>query len=220
MISMTRIATKEMSVEKQRPMYWITRKDQLRVMASAVRLDTIDRLAARGPMSVADLARATGKKATPIYHHLRQLRKVGLVRNTRESGTLGRPAAVYETVGAVVRMSRASPKPSNHAAVAKIGRIAAGQAAKDFARGFQSSHWRTRGAARNHWQFRSINSPSRERLAKINELFDELAALIWTPDPMPGKTPMSFAWFLAPLKDPPRRSSKASGKHTSSLVRR
>jgi predicted transcriptional regulator len=211
---MTRITTKDISVQKRFPTYWITRKDQLRVMASAVRLDIIDRLVARGPMSVADLAKATGKKATPIYHHLRQLRKVGLVRNTHESGTLGRPAAVYETVGAVMRMSRAPLKPSNRAAVARIGRIAASQAAKDFTRGFQSPHWRTQGNARNHWIFRSISTPSRERLSKINKLFDELAALIWTPDPMPGKMAMSFAWFLAPLEDPESRLSKAVGKRT------
>lgn len=213
---MTRITTKDLLVEKRRPTYWITRKDQLRVMASAIRLDIIDRLAARGPMSVRELAQSTGKKVTPIYHHLKQLKTVGLVRkNTHESGTLGRPAAIYETVGAVMRMARAPLKSSNRAAVAKIGRIAAGQAAKDFSRGFQSPHWHIQGAARNHWMFRSINSPSRERLAKINELFDELAALIWTPDPKPGETAVSFAWFLAPLKDSGRRLSSATGKRAS-----
>jgi hypothetical protein len=46
--------------------------------------------------------------------------------------------------------------------------------------------------------------PSTKRLARINALFDELAELIWTPDPSPGKHLISVAWFLAPLGARPR----------------
>jgi len=184
---------------KKRQVYWITRKDQLRTLASAVRLDIGDRLTAMGPMSVKDLAATMGKKTTPIYHHLQQMERVGLVRKTRASGTRGRPAAVYEAPGKLMRLARAPVTPANRKPMAKIGRIAASQAAKDYAHGFKSKLWQIEGPARNHWFFRCITQPSPARLAKINKLLDELAVLIWTPDPSPGPASMSVAWFLAPL---------------------
>jgi hypothetical protein len=45
-----------------------------------------------------------------------------------------------------------------------------------------------------------VAAPSKARLARINALLDELATLVWTPDPNPGP-PMSVAWFLAPLAE-------------------
>lgn len=187
------------SLPKKRQVYWITRKDQLRTLASAIRLDIGDRLAALGPMSVKELAASTGKKTTPIYHHLEQMEKVGLVRKSRASGTRGRPAAVYEAPGKLTRLARAPVTAANRKPMAKIGRIVASQAAKDYARGFKSKQWQIEGPARNHWFFRCITQPSPARLAKINELLDELAVLIWTPDPSPGPLTMNVAWFLSPL---------------------
>jgi hypothetical protein len=195
-----RRTSKTPSRQKGRKTHWIMRKDQLQILASAVRLDIADRLAALGPMSVKELADSMGKNTTPIYHHLEQMGKVGLVRRTSASGTRGRPAAVYEAPGELTRLARAPRIASNRKPMAKIGRIAAGQAGKDYARGFKSKNWQIEGPARNHWVFRCITQPSPKRLAKINELLDQLAALIWTPDPSPGRLSMSVAWFLAPLK--------------------
>lgn len=202
--------------QKNRKTYWITRKDQLQILASAVRLDILDRLAALGPMSVKELAASTGKNTTPIYHHLEQMGKVGLIRRTSASGTRGRPAAVYEAPG-ISRLARAPMVASNRKPMAKIGRIVAGQAGKDYARGFKSKNWRIEGLTRNHWVFRCITRPSPKRLARINELLDELAALIWTPDPSPGKLSMSVAWFLAPI-DASKHSS--TPKKSSARKRR
>jgi predicted transcriptional regulator len=197
------------SKQKALKVYWITRKDQLRVLASAIRLDILDRLGAQGPMSVKQLAASTGKNATPIYHHLDQMQKVGLVRRASASETRGRPAVVYEAPGELIRLARAPTIPANRRPMARIGHIAASQAGKDYALGFKSAHWQLDGPGRNHWFFRCVMQPSPQRLAKINALLDELAVLIWTPDPSPGKLSMSVAWFLAPLK-PPRSSAPST----------
>jgi DNA-binding transcriptional ArsR family regulator len=204
--------------KKNPKVYWITRKDQLRVLASAIRLDILDRLGAQGPLSVKQLAAATGKNATPIYHHLEQMQKVGLVRPASASETRGRPAVVYEAPGELIRLARAPTIPANRTPMARIGRIAASQAGKDYALGFKSDHWDIDGPARNHWFFRCVMQPSPQRLAKINALLDEVSALIWTPDPSPGKLAMSVALFLAPLK-PPRGSATKSGRKASSPTR-
>jgi predicted transcriptional regulator len=210
---------KEQSRPKERQTHWITRKDQLEILASAVRLDILDRLAAMGPMSVKELAASTGKKTTPIYHHLEQMEQVGLIRRTSASGTRGRPAAVYQAAGKVMRLARAPLAPANRQPMSKIGRIVASQAAKDYARGFKSKHWQTEGPARNHWHFRCITRPSTARLAKINELLDELAVLIWTPDPSPGPLSMSVAWFLSPL-NASSTTTAAAGKPRARRRRR
>ena len=195
------------SRQKDRKTNWITRKDQLRLLASAVRLDILDRLIAHGPMSVKDLATAMGKNTTPIYHHLEQMGKAGLVRRAHASGTRGRPAAVYEGFGENTRLARAPRLASNRKPMAKIGSIVAGQAGKDYARAFNSKNWKIEGPGRNHWFFRCIAQPSPKRLAKINALLDELAALIWTPEPSPGRFSMSVAWFLAPLNESPNNAT-------------
>jgi DNA-binding transcriptional ArsR family regulator len=180
--------------------YWITRADQLKALQSAVRMDIVDRLVAVGPMSVKDLAAWTGKKATPIYHHLQQLENVGLVKRTHEFGTRGRPAAVYRASGSPVRWARAPLKVSNRKPMARIGRVVASQAAKDYALGFQASNWRIEGPKRNHWVFRCVARPSPKRLEKMNALLNELGELFWTPDPSPGELSVSIACFLSPLQ--------------------
>jgi hypothetical protein len=43
-----------------------------------------------------------------------------------------------------------------------------------------------------------MTAPSPQRLAKINKLLDQLAGLIWTPDPKPGRL-MSVTWLLSPI---------------------
>ena len=192
--------------------YWITRKDQLDELANAVRLDILDRLVAMGPMSVKDLSASLGRKPTAIYHHLELLESLELIRKTNAAGGRGRPASLYQAAGLLIRAARAPLKPENRAPAAKIARVVAAQAARDYKDGFAVKGWQLEGAGRNHWQFRSIARPSPQRLAKINALLDTLAELIWTPDPSPGKHPVSYAWFISPLQADRqlRRSSKAT----------
>ena len=83
--------------------------------------------------------------------------------------------------------------------VATGARAGAATAASDYARAFDSDRRTNMGEGRNHWFFRAVASPSPARLARINTLLDELAELVWQPDPEPGP-PMSIAWFLAPLE--------------------
>jgi predicted ArsR family transcriptional regulator len=132
----------------------------------------------------------------------------GIVRVSRIERTgseAGRPAVIYESVAARIRLARAPRKVENHPAMAQAARATAGQAVKDYERGFAAEHWQIEGPKRNHWFFRVITAPSPERLARINALLDELAELVWTPDPNPGPL-MSIAWFLSPLTRPRRKS--------------
>lgn len=196
----------------QVPVYWVTRTDQLEILANTVRLDIMDRLVALGPLSVKELSAAMGRNATAIYHHLKQLEELDLVNATQSPSERGRPAAVYQAAGALVRLARAPSRVENRAAMAKCARAVADKAARDYAQGFSGDDWRFEGPDRNQVFFRCLMSPSPERLVKINALFDEIAALVWTPDPSPGEL-MSVAWFMSPqvAKKKAAKGSKASG---------
>jgi len=180
--------------------YWIDSPEQIKALASPLRHEIGDRLAAQGPLTVRELARALGMRPTAVYHHLQELERVGLVRPAGERGERGRPAAAYETVAPRMRMARAARKPKNRKPLAKAGEAAATQAGRDYEKGFGAGHWQAEGAGRNHWFFRVVSTPSKPRLARINALLDELAELVWTPDPEPGP-PISVAWFLSPLDE-------------------
>jgi len=190
--------------------YWIERPEQIAALTSPLRHEIADRIAALGPLTIKNLARAMGRRPTAIYHHVQRLEAVGLVRPRRlegENGARGRPAVLYETVAPRMRLARAALEPANRKPLAAAGRAAAVQAARDYAAGFRAAAWETEGKKRNHWFFRVVTTPSPARLARINTLLDELAELVWTPDPAPGP-PMSVAWFLAPLPAPePGRSA-------------
>jgi DNA-binding transcriptional ArsR family regulator len=183
--------------------YWIDRPEQIRALALPLRHELGDRLAALGPSTVARLAAALGRRPTAIYHHLRQLEAVGLVRASHVEGERGRPAQVWETVAPLMRMARAGRRRANHAPMATAGSAAASRAGRDYAQGFRRSHWAIEGPGRNHWFFRFVSSPSPSRLRRINALLDRLAALLFTSDPAPGP-PISVAWFLSPLSPDPK----------------
>ena len=178
--------------------YWIDRPEQIRALTSPIRQEIVDRLAASGGMSVADLARALGRRPTAVYHHVARLARVGLLRPFEIPARRGRPAVGYKTVAPRMRLARAGRSPRNHGPLARAGAAVATQAARDYAAGFHAPHWTLEGAGRNHWFFRVIAAPSPRRLKRLNELLDEAAELMWKPDPNPGP-PISVAWFLSPL---------------------
>jgi len=180
--------------------YWVERPEQIRALSSPLRHEIGDRLAAQGPLTVRELAALLGMKPTAVYHHLKELEAVGLVRRAGERREGGRPAIAYATVAPLMRMARAARKKANRKPLAAAGVAAATQAGRDYAKGFAPGQWAIEGPGRNHWFFRMVATPSKARLTRINKLLDELATLVWTPDPNPGP-PMSVAWFLAPLAE-------------------
>src|SRR5689334_11251531 len=180
--------------------YWIERPEQIKALASPLRHEIGDRLAAQGPMTVRELAAALGMRPTAVYHHVQALERVGLVQPAGERRERGRPATTYATPAPLMRLARAARQPRNRKPLAKAGAAAATQAGRDYDQGFAAPHWTIEGGGRNHWFFRVVSAPSKARLARINALLDELATLVWTPDPHPGP-PISVAWFLAPLAE-------------------
>jgi DNA-binding transcriptional ArsR family regulator len=183
---------------RRMPVHWVMRRDQLNAVASAIRHDILDHLIARGPLSVHDLALSLHRKPTAIYSHLQRLLKVDLVVGIRVSRKRGRPTLLFRPIAPLIRLARAPNDPRNRPILARIAKTMSSQAAADYGKAFQHMDWVIDGPERNHWVFRCMTAPSPQRLAKINKLLDQLAGLIWTPDPKPGRL-MSVTWLLSPI---------------------
>jgi DNA-binding transcriptional ArsR family regulator len=189
--------------------YWISKPEQLRALKSPLRHDILDRLTALGPLPVRSIAAALGRQPTAIYRHLRMLERVGLVVAVETSGTRGRPANIYRTIAPLVRLARAPRDPRNRKVMASIARSTAAHAAREYGEAFAGSEWRIEGPQRNHWFFRLHTAPSRPKLARINALLDQLAELIWTPDPKPGPL-LHVTWMMSPARAPKKHRATRS----------
>lgn len=180
--------------------HWIKRRDQLEAVTSPIRQDIADRLSAIGPCTVATLASALGYRPTALYRHLAALRRVGLVETFKEGSSRGRPAVQYRMIAPLVRWSRAPRLARNRSPMIRAAKAMAARATKDYALGFASPDWTIDGPSRNHWAFRLLFKPSRQRLRTINRLLDEVARLAYTPDPRPGPL-VSLACLLSPVPE-------------------
>ncbi|MEI9989152.1 MAG: helix-turn-helix domain-containing protein [Rhizomicrobium sp.] len=197
----------------------ISKPEHLKALASPIRHDIVDRLAAMGPLSVRDLARVLGRKPTAIYRHLVTLEKLGLVRASATSGTRGRPAMVYRTVAPLARLARPPRIKGNRAPMVKIANAMARQAAREYAGAFHADGGTVDGPRRNHAFFELVTSPSPKKLARINAMLDELAQLMWTPDKNPGR-PIRVTWFLSPTsRVKPSKARQPHGGKTGQVVK-
>src|SRR4051794_5592355 len=149
-------------------------------------------------MSARNLAGALGRKVTTIYHHLKLLENVGLIEPvSAEASKGGRPYVVYRSIAPRVRLTRAAIDPKLRAPMAKWARIVGREAAREFVAGMAHPQARVEGSGRNLWMARMVIAPSPERLARINQLLDELSEFAWTPEPEPGEL-LSVGWFVNP----------------------
>lgn len=195
--------------------YWITDYSQIEALAHPARHEIVDRLAALGPTGARELAKAIGRRVTTIYHHLQFLENVGLIEISAVEGSQGgRPYSVYRTKAPRMRLTRAAIDPNLRKPLSKWVKIVGNEAARQYVGALDRGDFTIKGARRNMWFYRVVCSPSRQRLARINELFEELAELVWTPDPKPGPL-VSIGWFVSPLgQSPTKRPPSESHSRT------
>lgn len=179
--------------------YWITDYAQIEALAHPARHEIVDRLSALGPIGARGLAEAIGRKVTTIYHHLQLLERVGLIEVASiETADSGRPFAIYRTLARRMRLTRALKDKTLRRPLAKWAKVVGIEAARQYAKALDEEDFSFNGPSRNMWLYRVVCSPSPKRLARINELLEELAELVWTPDPKPGPL-ITVAWFVSPL---------------------
>lgn len=178
--------------------YWILRPDQLRAAVSARRMEIIDRLAASGPASVRELAAMIGAQPSALYHHIRQLLAVDLIREAGSRTVNRKREQLYATPSRRMRMIRALAEPANRAVMIEIGAALTRQMDRDFRHGFEAQGFETDGPGRNLGFFRLLGSPDAGTLAEINLKLAEIADMLWRSDQGQGPV-VALSWIMAPV---------------------
>jgi DNA-binding transcriptional ArsR family regulator len=177
--------------------YWVLEPAQLRCLVSARRHDIVDQLAARGPMSVREIATAIHARPSALYYHLRELVRVGLVLEAGHRVVRRKREVVYASPAPRMRFRRAFDDPRNDATFVRIATAMTRQMQRDFRNGIAAPDALAAGTARNLGLFRLVGSPDRKALAAINRHLDAIAELFWKSAGAPGRA-LSLAWVMAP----------------------
>ncbi len=178
--------------------YWITRRDQIACLVSAVRTDIVDHLASTGPLSIKELAGQIGMKPSALYHHFEKLLEVKLIREAGTRLVNRKTEKLYATPSRRMRMIKALGDPENAVEMRKIVTALGRRAERDFSIGLDHDKSRTTGPARNLGYYRIANRPDKKTLREVNQKFEEIAELLWR-DPDPSQPLLSLVWIMAPI---------------------
>lgn len=178
--------------------FWVLEQAQLRCLVSARRHDIIDQLAARGPMSVRELAAAIHARPSALYYHMAALLRVGLVVVAGHRVVRRKRELLYASPAPRMRFKRALHDPRNAKLFVRIAASMTRQMQRDFRRGMRANGAVTAGGSRNLGLFRLVGSPDARTLRKINRRLDDVAELLWQSAGGSGKV-LSFAWVMTPV---------------------
>jgi DNA-binding transcriptional ArsR family regulator len=176
---------------------WVLRRDQLLCLTSAVRMDLVDQLAGRGPMSIRELAVVVGMQPSALYHHLKKLLAVDLVLECGTRVVNRKSEKIYKTPSRRIRLRRALEDPANAEVMRDFVEALCRQAERDFAAGQAAGGRAAPGPDRNLGFFRLIARPSPDALTRLNALLEEAAEIFWE-DPDPSQPPIALTWVIAP----------------------
>lgn len=184
--------------------YYIRDLAQMRAVISPARDEILDAVAANGPCTVMWLGAFLGRKPDSLYHHVRVLRRVGLLLETLSPNSQGRATAVYDVPGRPIFLRYELGDPRKVRAVTAYGGSALRIAHRRFAQGFKSDHAVVRGPARNLWAARWRGWLTQTELGKANILLTRLAALARGGGSQRGGGAHLYdiTWVLSPATTP------------------
>jgi DNA-binding transcriptional ArsR family regulator len=208
-----------MPPKRRHETFWVLGQAQLRCLVSARRHDIVDQLAARGPMSVREVAAAIHARPSALYYHLRELVRVGLVVEAGHQVVRRKRQQLFATPAPRMRFFRALQDPRNTPIFVRIAASMTRQMHRDFRGGIRSP-WAVRsGAGRNLGLFRLVGSPDPRTLRRINERLAEVAELFWASAGSSGEV-VSLAWIMAPVGPRARKLASSPAPRSRRRVRR
>lgn len=181
-------------------------------LASPLRQDILVVLEGSAPLSVADLARRIGKRPDTLYHHLRILQRVGLVREERRPSTGGRPGSVWRLKSAYVRATTSRDGSTRASDVERVVGTLARSGLRDFCRALRRSLAdglpTPRGARACGW----MTPRERDRFERrLMRLFDDLRSRAPRADRAPYVFTSLFSRAAGDTPEP-TRSGRPRGR--------
>jgi len=172
-------------------------------LVSAARIEIVEALQMHGASTVAELAHQVGRAPDALYHHLRLLRRDGIVERhgSRRSG--GRAAAVYRLSAEAIRADLdARSSPSFRRAWAAAAAAVLRTAEREVKNAAEEGRGRSSGKHATLHVRRTKVWLTRSDLARVNEHVDALQDLLREHARHPtGATPYSWTTAFAPLPD-------------------
>ena len=147
---------------------------QLENLTSPIRLAIVQRLEIDKEATALDLARRMGRPVTSLYHHLKQLQEVGVLRVVAERKGARRPEAVYAMVAGYLSSAEAVRTPQGKKTYARAALRVAEAGARAFSAAVANGEPKFDGERRNAMVRYFVLRADRAKLARVNALLDEL----------------------------------------------
>lgn len=169
-----------MSADAHEP-YLIKRLDQIKALVAPTRQEIVDALEIVGPAPVAAIAAVLGRAPDSLYHHIRVLLRVGLVRqvDTRVRGRTRE--AVYDLSGQDMTIAYDLTDRSKREALKALIRAMSRIAGRDFERAVDSRRVIVEGPRRNLRGARMVGLLDGRQLKELNLLYQRIAEILATP---------------------------------------
>lgn len=148
--------------------------DQLQSLTSPIRLAIVQRLEIDRRATAREIAHRMGRPVTSLYHHLRQLEEVGVLRIVEERKGTRRPEAVYAMVADYLSSARTVKTQEGRTIYGRAAARVAEAGVRTFSAAMARGNPRFEGERRNAMaRFYLLRADAR-KIARLNRLLDEL----------------------------------------------
>ena len=175
----------------------IARPAQIRCLASPIRQEIVDAIAATGPLSIADLAGHLGRAADGMYFHVRALARVGLLVEQSSVRRGKRFAAVYDVPARPLVIEKT---PSQAKSIGRVVASALRLAGRDAHRALKDRTITTKGPDRTLSAGRVKGWLKAAERKRFNKLLDDLLTILRTARPGPDRELHAFTYVAAPAQ--------------------
>jgi DNA-binding transcriptional ArsR family regulator len=181
--------------------YLIDQLDQIRALIAPARQEIIDAMETSGPTTVAAIGAMLGRAPDSLYHHIRVLLNVGLIKQveTRISGRTRQ--AVYELSGSSMEIHYNLQDSQVRDSLIDLSRSMTRIAQRDFSRAARRGDAIVEGARRNLRSARMVRALDDGQLEEINRLYARIVEIMRTDGRGDREQrPYAVTFLVAPLE--------------------
>jgi DNA-binding transcriptional ArsR family regulator len=188
--------------------FLIAETSQARALAAPTRQEILDTLESSGPATVATLGALLDRAPDSLYHHIRILRRAGLIHRTESvQGTTVR-GAVYDLPARSMRIAYELRDPAMGSAICAVARAMTRISYLDFKRALTKGEAVVEGPGRNLRSTRKKAWLDSTQIEEINRHFQAIVDIMSTPHPPSSKAKVHAVTFMiSPVESRPDTTS-------------
>ncbi len=168
---------------KIRKKYSVTRRDQLKVLASTIRFDLFFELARIGGGTIREVSEHLNKSPVSLYRHMSLLVECDLVRIEGTANEGSAKADVYVPIAHELSLPKRVDHPELMDAVAVVLRAQCRNSEDEFLNGYMSPQARFRGTQRNLYMINGVTWLTSSELREVNSLINDIYSIVNKAEP-------------------------------------